>query len=105
MKTPFPSGKFHTAVVDKSQIRDLQNILQLDLNFWLKELDKATVQDIYGVFAFKCVASLSPQRPISAWLLSFFGTREFFGITYPRSLCGEIILFDADPDEITHTVF
>ncbi|SRR6266404_2332420 len=45
MKTPLPSGLFHIAVVNKSQIGELQKILSLDLNYWLEELDKFPVND------------------------------------------------------------
>ena len=104
METPFPSGMFHAAVVDKSQIPELQQKLQLDLSFWLEGLDRGPLHDIRDVFSFKWAGSLGPRPPISVWLLTFFGKREFFGITYPRTLCNEIKLLDADPSEFTRSI-
>jgi len=100
MKTPFPSGLFHIAVVDKSQIGDLERILKMDLDFWVKELARYPFNDIYGVFSYKCAVCINPPPLISAWLLTFFGKREFFGLTYPKNFGSEVKLIDSYPNEI-----
>ncbi len=100
VKRPFSSGLFHTAVVDKSQIGELERILKIDLNFWVSELVKYPLYDVYGVFSYKCAVSINPPPLISAWLLTFFGKREFFGLTYPKNLGSEVTLIDSDPNEI-----
>lgn len=100
MKTRFPSGRHHIAVVDKSQIGELERILNMDLNFWVRELVKYPSNDIYGVFSYKCAVSVNPPPLISAWLLTFFGKREFFGLTYPKNLGSEVKLIDSNPNEI-----
>ncbi len=100
MKTPFPSDRFHIAIVDKSQICELQGILKMDLDFWVKELGRFPSYDIYGVFSYQCAVSTNAPPMISAWLLTFLGKREFFGITYPKKLGSEVKLIDSDPNEI-----
>ena len=106
MKTPFPSKKFHLAVVDITQVDDLQRHINIDLNFWMKELAKRPIlpeyqnNAIYDTFSFKCAVSVNTLPVISVWLLNFFGKRQFFGITYPKIIGNEIELIDADPDEI-----
>ena len=104
MKKPFPSSLFHVAVVDKSQVGELQRVLNIDLNFWIKQLSKYPSNDIYDVFSFKCAVSTNPPPLISAWFLTFFGKREFFGITYPKEIANEVKLIDSDPDEIAQIV-
>lgn len=100
IKRPFPSGLFHIAVVEKSQIAELERLLNLDLEFWIKELAKYPPNDIYDVFSYRCAVSSNPPPLISAWFLTFFGKREFFGLTYPKTLGSEIKLIDRDPNEI-----
>lgn len=100
MKTPFPSGRYNLAVVDRNQIAELQRILNMDLSFWVNELAERPSNNIYGIFSYKCAVNTNPPPMISAWLLTFFGKREFLGLTYPKSLGNEIMLIDSDPDDV-----
>ncbi len=99
-KTLFRSGLFHIAVVDKSQIHELERILSIELNSWVKEMDELPLNDVYGIFSYKWAVNINPPPCISIWLLSFFGKREFFGITYPKRIGSEIKLINSNPDEI-----
>lgn len=97
IKRPFPSGFFHIAVVERSQIINLQTVLKINLDFWVDELTRYPINNIYDVFSYKCAASANSS--ISAWSLTFFEKREFFGITYPMAFGNEIKLTDSDPNE------
>lgn len=96
----FPSGFFNLVVVDKRQIHIIENILKIELNSIVGELNEFPLNDIYDIFSYKW----NVKESITVWLLTFFGKREFFGITYPKSLGGEIKLIDSDPNEIEQIV-
>lgn len=105
VQRPFPFGLCNTAVIDIRQIHDLQKVLRLDLDQCVKALAKYPTVDIYDVFSYKYVVSVDTQPAITAWILTFFEKRKFFGVTYPKGIGNEVTLLDADPNEIISIPF
>lgn len=100
----FPSGFFNLAVVDKRQINDIERILNIELSSLVEELKNFPFYDIYDIFSYKWGLKDDSEELLTVWLLTFFGKREFFGITYPKNLGSEINLIDSDPNEIAQII-
>lgn len=85
------------AVVDVKQIAEMEDFLRADVAPLVAALETQTSINIHDIFEYK-VYALIPETPfVTAWSLTFFLKRQFFGITYPASLAPELTLGDPDP--------